>query len=67
MIVWFMRRMKMIKLTDTIRGLILLFSIMFFWVLSVDAFAQATRCFDDGKGIVRCVKPDGTMTTIIRS
>lgn len=55
------------SLTDTVRLLILLFGIMFFWVLSVDAFANVTRCFDDGKGIVRCVKPDGTMTTIIRS
>ena len=53
-------------MNNTTRFLIILFAVMFFWALNVPAFASLTQCFDDGRGIIRCVKPDGTITTIVK-
>lgn len=62
-------------MSNTTMKLILLFAVMFFWIanteafaegLSIDAFAQNVRCFDSG-GLIKCVQPDGTVITIVRS
>lgn len=55
-------------MTWEIRFLVVLFTVMFFWIYSVEAFSSSTivRCFESG-GVIRCVQPDGTITTFIRS
>lgn len=53
-------------MNDTTMKLILLFAVMFFWAASIDAFAQNVRCFDSG-GLIKCIHPDGSITTVVRS
>lgn len=47
------------------RFLICLFAIMFFWVLSVEAFAQTQRCWRSSAGVLECIGSDGKITTTI--
>lgn len=56
-------------MTNTIRTLIILFAASLFWVFSVEAFAatKIQRCFDAGHGVMRCIQPDGSMITIVKS
>lgn len=59
-------------MNNTIRIIVILFAVMFFWIASEESFANdrnyisnVTRCFDSG-GVVRCIQPDGKMTTIVK-
>lgn len=53
-------------MNNTIRFLILLFAVMFFWIANTDAFADTNtmRCYSNGSGLLKCIKPDGTIVTI---
>ena len=54
-------------MNDYTRILILLFAVMFFWVLNTPAFAQEIiQCFDNGNGLITCVRPDGSTYTIVK-
>ena len=53
-------------MNDTTMKLILLFAVMFFWIANTDAFAGTVRCFDSG-GLIKCIHPDGSITTVVRS
>lgn len=54
-------------MNDYTRILILLFAVMFFWVLNTPAFAQEIiQCFDNGNGLITCIRPDGSTYTIVK-
>ena len=57
---------RIYEMSNTTMKLILLFAVMFFWAASIDAFAQNVRCFDSG-GLIKCIHPDGSITTVVRS
>ena len=52
-------------MTTVVRFYVILFSIMFFWVYSVDAFALRLVCSPPSSaGIVECVDQDGNIVII---